>query len=161
MGRRGPAPKPTALKKLAGNPGKRALPKHEPKPKAGTVAPKAPAHLDKLGKAEWNRVAPELHRLGLLTDVDHAALEAYCTVYARWCDAERLLAKEGLTFETPNGYVQQRPELSIAHKALEMIKVFCAEFGLTPSSRARMQVPEPPKPEDPLEEFLNRGKKEA
>ena len=40
----GPPPKPTKLKLLAGNPGKRPLNENEPEPEA--VAPSVPAHLD-------------------------------------------------------------------------------------------------------------------
>jgi len=155
MGRRGPAPKPTVLKRLAGNPGKRALNRREPQPKAGGGLLEPPQHLNEVARAEWRRVAPELVRLGLLTDIDHTALEAYCASYARWLQAEAILSKAGLTFTTSEGYIQQRPEVIIARNSLQLIKVFCAEFGMTPSARARMVIPEPPPPEDPFEKFLN------
>ncbi len=38
MGQRGPAPKPTALRILEGNPGKRPLNASEPRPRAGRPA---------------------------------------------------------------------------------------------------------------------------
>ena len=44
MGRRGPAPKPTAIKKAEGNPGKRKLNTEEPQPLPGV--PECPDHLD-------------------------------------------------------------------------------------------------------------------
>jgi phage terminase small subunit len=59
----GRRPEPTALKELAGNPGKRALNTNEPQP--GGI-PKCPPHLDKIAKAEWKRIAAELTTLGLL-----------------------------------------------------------------------------------------------
>jgi hypothetical protein len=46
----GRLPKPTALKVLSGNPGKRALNKNEPKP--GGV-PTCPSSLDATAKREW------------------------------------------------------------------------------------------------------------
>jgi P27 family predicted phage terminase small subunit len=46
--------------------------------------------------------------------------------------------QEGLTFETPNGYIQQRPEVSIGNKAQERLLAAAKELGLTPAARARM-----------------------
>jgi P27 family predicted phage terminase small subunit len=155
MGRRGPAPKPTVLKVLQGNPGKRPLNQNEPKPKP--IAPKCPSWLDKEAKREWKRVAPELERLGLLTVVDGAALAAYCQAYSRWKQAEEIIKREGMTFTTETGYLMPHPAVKIAEKSMQLIKAFCAEFGLTPSSRCRMSLPEQ-KEDDEFEEFLSRGK---
>ncbi len=152
MGERGPAPKPTRLKVLDGNPGKRALPKNEPQPLAGAECPE---WLSEIAKAEWLRVAPELERIGLLTQIDSTALAAYCAAYARWQMAEEALARHGLTFVTEGGYSAQRPEVSIANKAMAEIRAFCKEFGMTPSSRGRMSLPGKDGEEiDPLEKLL-------
>lgn len=140
MGARGPSPKPTALKIIQGNPGHRPLNKREPKP--APVAPPCPDWLDADAKREWKRVAPELEKLGLLTRVDMAALAGYCQSYATWRACQMVLAKQGMTFETATGYVTQRPEVSIGNKALDQVRAFCAQFGLTPSARARMTLPE-------------------
>lgn len=70
----GPPRKPTALKILQGNPGHQKLPRNEPKPTADF--PTRPGWLEPEAKREWMRVCGELHRLGLLTVVDRAALAA-------------------------------------------------------------------------------------
>ena len=62
---RGRKPKPTALKLLEGNPGKRRINGSEPKPPASR--PTCPAHLSPSAKAEWKRLAEALNRIGLLT----------------------------------------------------------------------------------------------
>ena len=82
----GRPPKPTHLKVLEGNPGKRALNKDEPKPQA--KIPSCPSHLDKEAKAEWRRISKELLQLNLLTAIDRAALAAYCMAWSRWVYAE-------------------------------------------------------------------------
>ncbi len=59
-----PTPKPTAVKIAEGNPGKRKINGHEPKP-AGSM-PDCPAHLSVEAKAEWQRIAVNMNRVGLL-----------------------------------------------------------------------------------------------
>ena len=59
----GRKPKPTSLKVLEGNPGKRALNDTEPKPEK--KAPKCPTWLNKEAKKEWKRIATELEALGI------------------------------------------------------------------------------------------------
>lgn len=140
MAKPGPAPKPRALKILAGNPGHQDLSRRELK--APPIAPPIPTWLDREAKAEWRRCAPHLERLGLLTQLDMAAFAAYCQSYARWRQAERILQAEGLTFETDSGYVQQHPAVAIANKYLSAIKTLCCEFGMTPSSRMRFTLPD-------------------
>ena len=39
---------------------------------------------------------------------------------------------------TPNGYLQQVPQVSIAQTNLKSMLKFCEQFGLTPSARSRM-----------------------
>jgi phage terminase small subunit len=60
---RGRKPKPTRLKLVAGNPGKRPLKPREPKPEV--KVPICPAHLCPAAKAVWKRLTRELFVLGL------------------------------------------------------------------------------------------------
>jgi P27 family predicted phage terminase small subunit len=147
----GPAPKPTALRELAGNPGHRPLNKREPRFAAGV--PTRPEWLLPEAKREWARIVPELLRLQLLAMVDRAALANYCQWWARYVEAEKILSAQGLTILCPSGYMQQRPEVAIAQKAAQLMKAFLVEFGLTPASRSRVSVPEP-KQEDEFSKFL-------
>lgn len=132
--------KPTTLKVLEGNPGKRPINKDEPKPIP--VAPKCPAHLDPVARKEWRRISANLEPLGLLTQIDMAALAAYCQVYSRWVEAENQIRKHGMLVKSPNGYPMQSPYLNIASKAVEQMKAFLTEFGMTPASRSRISVEE-------------------
>jgi P27 family predicted phage terminase small subunit len=153
MGQRGPAPKPTELKRLAGNPGKRKLNEAEPKPLG---VPSCPAWLSREAKAEWRRVLPELVRLGIIGKVDGAALAGYCCAYATFRQAEEAIQTHGLTFETGTGYRAQSPEVGIRSKALEQMMQYLSEFGMSPSSRSRIVTPPKPEPEDPMAEFLEQ-----
>lgn len=158
MAQRGRKPKPTAIKKLEGNPGRRKLNDKEPAP--GKRAPKCPAWLDEEAKKEWKRLAKALESMGVLTDIDMAAFAGYCQSYARWKEAEEFIAQHGLIFKTPSGYFQQVPHVSIAQTNLKIMLKFAAEFGLTPSARSRIiadsgQVA----PDDPMELILFEGGK--
>jgi P27 family predicted phage terminase small subunit len=144
----GPPKKPTALRKLEGNPSKRPFPKNEPKPEPGM--PECPDWLMDEAKEEWFRIAPELHKLGLLTRLDRAALAGYCQSYAKWRRAEEFISQYGTTYRMVKTddegrkyvYSQQHAEVGIANQCLKQIRAFCAEFGLTPSARARMELPD-------------------
>ena len=143
---RGRKPKPTALKLVQGNPGKRRIDGREPQPPR--TRPTCPAHLSAPAKAEWKRLAGSLHEIGLLTQVDRTVLAAYCQAYGRWVEAERKLAETPPLLKTPAGYVQVSPWLTISNKQVELMTRLMAELGLTPSARSRLaiRIPTGPKP---------------
>lgn len=146
-------PKPTALKLLEGNPGKRPINRSEPKPASKT--PNCPSWLDDVAKAEWKRVIKDLEGAGLITLIDRSALAAYCQAFSRWKHAEDIVKREGLTMATESGYVMQHPAVGIANSALELMRKFMSEFGMTPASRSKIKLETPDK-EDEVEEFLSR-----
>ena len=149
----GRRPQSSRLKALAGNPGRRPL-----NTAAAPTGRKVycPSWLSDEAKAEWRRVAPELHRRGLLTLLDRTALALYCQAYAQWREAEQVLAERGMTYVTNTGNMRQRPEVAIAASAHRAAKAMALEFGMTPGSRGKVDGGEPPEP-DPFAEFLQSG----
>lgn len=143
---RGRKPKPTVLKLIEGNPGKRRINGREPRPPA--FVPTCPAHLSPTAKTEWKRMARMLNETGLLTQIDRTVLATYCQAYGRWVEAERRLAETPALLKTPAGYVQVSPWITIANKQVELMTRLMAELGLSPSSRSRLavQVRNGPKP---------------
>lgn len=100
-----------------------------------------------------------LFGLGLLTEIDRAALAAYCQAYGRWVEAERNVQKYGTVMISPDkGWPIQSPYLAIANKALEQMHKYLVEFGMTPSSRSRIHV-EKQESKDDFEEFLNGSRR--
>lgn len=158
MGKRGPSPKPTNLKLLQGNPGKRELNKNEPKFPSSEELLKPPAYLSKYAKKEWKRIAPLLLKNGLLTEADVSALAAYCQAYHKWIESEKLIRTYGYTDVTDKGNVIQRPEVGIANKSMDEMLKFGREFGLTPSSRTNLHIAKPEDVSDPFMTFMKRGK---
>ena len=78
---KGRKPKPTQIKIVSGNPGKRPLQKHEPMPPR--ELPRPPAIIQGAARKEWRRIGRLLYDAGLLTKIDSYALAAYCQTYAR------------------------------------------------------------------------------
>lgn len=149
---RGRKPKPTKLKQLLGNPGKRPLNDREPAPRPGT--PEPPAHLDELARDEWRRVAPDLAGAGVLAHVDRAALAAYCQNWSRWVKLSDALARTGeIVREAGTGKLVVNPVVYTLHKVERQMHAFCSEFGMTPASRSRIRL-EPGDAGDPFESFL-------
>lgn len=140
---RGRKPTPTALKVLAGNPGKRALSKNEPQPTAGAEMPE---HLSPRAREVWEALEPEFSRLGLLNQLSGFALAGFCDSYARWLEATEEIRKTGEIVKAPSGYPIQNPWRAIANKAYDQWSKMAAEFGMTPSSITRVAGAAPPKP---------------
>ena len=136
MATRGRKPKPTAVKVLEGNPGKRPLNMNEPV--SDKIAPDCPTWLSGEAKLEWERLSDKLVNLGTLTELDMAAFAGYCQSYARWKEAEEFIEQHGTIVKTPSGYWQQVPQVSIAQTYLKIMNKFCEQFGLTPSARSRI-----------------------
>lgn len=159
---RGRKPKPTALKILQGNAGKREINGDEPQP--SSELPSCPGWLAGEAKAEWRRVALELHECGVLTLIDRAVLAAYCQAWARWAQAEKLLEEKGLIVEVykedPDSgqfflvQVRERPEVGISRKYGTLMRSYASELGLSPSARTRLKVEQPDEGNDPAEEYL-------
>ena len=152
----GRKPKPTAVKILEGNPGKRKLNEHEPQPQR--KAPPCPKWLEPEAKKEWRRLAKTLEAMGVLTEADMAAFAGYCQAYDRWKEAEERITDRGLVIRTPSGYPQQVPYISIAQQYLKLMQQFAEQFGLTPAARSRIIAGNGEgKAVDELDELLGEG----
>lgn len=139
MSTRGRKPKPTAVKQLQGNPGKRPLARREPKPK---TAVKKPYGLGQGLQARfWNEHAPELERLQILTGIDAAAFRLMAEHYALAVRAAMELHDDSLTVEGRDG-PKKNPLVQVLRDQSAAFKTYATEFGMTPSARARLQLPE-------------------
>jgi len=149
----GRKPKPTVLKILEGNPGKRPLNDNEPTP--DIEIPNCPHYIrkDRTAKREWDRIVPQLYDLGLLTNVDRSILELYCVNYSLFVWATEDIRENGHIAKTRGGD-KANPAVAIAREAAKIIKACAVEFGLTPSSRSRIKVPKKKEDDDPMEKLL-------
>jgi P27 family predicted phage terminase small subunit len=142
----GRPPVPFRLKVLRGNPGQRRL-RPEPEPPISPECPGPPSYIVGHAADEWRRLAPELHRLGLLTLADVTVFEGYCIAYARWREAEeRLVGAELIIPGARKGTQFANPLIAAAAQARRDVLRFGAEFGITPASRARVSAAKVPLP---------------
>ena len=139
MGYRGPAPTPSAIRRLEGNPSRRPLNSHEPQPRANR--PRMPKHLDERAQKEWRRLVPMLTQMRVLTEADGIALANLCVDYSILQQAQESLSKTGLLSKTTKtGMIHQSPLLNIISVTTDRVTRGLREFGLTPASRSRIQA---------------------
>lgn len=136
----GRPPKPTAVKLLAGNPGKRAINHNEPEPDLlDDLEP--PEHLSADAAAIWTQLAPRLRKAGLLTTIDTLALEWLCVAAAQHRIATRNAGDDKLIMHNAEtGTFSPSPWLIIQSMAFKRGKAMCDAFGMTPAARSRIMV---------------------
>lgn len=153
--------KPTNLKVLEGNPGKRPLPKNEPKP--APIAPKCPSWLPAAGKRLWKQLAPKLSALGLFTEVDGAAFAAMCLHWALLTEAAVDLKRRGAVVDSAreDGAMVKNPSLQVLRDNSSAFAQYAARFGLTPQDRCRISVPGAETDDDGMDALLSGVKGDA
>lgn len=139
MAKPGTKPQPSHMKLVRGNPGKRPINENEPQPDMDLPTP--PEGLSDHALKQWDIVAPQLHKMGVLSKIDATALEMYCVAYGNWREAQEKIRRYGPLVKAKSGFLQQSPYMQIANKSFEQMRSMLAEFGMTPSSRTRISVP--------------------
>ena len=123
-----------------------------------TRAPAAPANLSPAAAAEWQRLAPILVRAGTLTDGDLVALQLLAETLGSANEFAATVAREGTTIPAGGGS-KGHPALQALATARAQARTLLSDFGLSPRSRASVDVAaEPPQPDRPrtgLDYFRN------
>ncbi len=153
MGRRGPAPWPSAKHKLTG--GWRGNPKYkgsnacnEPQPEKGR--PICPAWLSPEAKRVWKRLLPILEQMRVCTKADIDLLTCYCEKFAHWRECVTFLRKHGDTYPIyhylkdgtrgeAKGFTNF-PQVKTALAEAEALIRMGDRLGLSPSARTRISV---------------------
>ena len=144
----GRRPKPTALKLLQGNPGKRKLNELEPKPPEGESIPHE--EVSRLAQKVWDEVGPICLYMGTLTPADVSSFATFCELEATRRVASKQKDAEGFTpflmttitdsagNEHPK--VQEHPAIKLERNTAAALRPYYEKFGLEPVSRARLVV---------------------
>lgn len=149
---RGRKPKPTHLKLVAGNPGKRAINRKEPKPRREIPSP--PDHLSDRARVAWGSLSTKLDRLGVLTELDDLALERICELVDEIVALKLDIRRHGRTVKQGPSKGKLRPEVRVLSDACKRLRLWMVEFGLTPSSRARLDTNNQDPNADPAEAYF-------
>ena len=117
----------------------------------------------------WRELAGELNATGVLTVVDLPALEACCYQYGVYRDLDAEVRCWIVDEETGKRrrrtvaeYLSHGSGARLVYaqmtKTFALFRQYLQEFGLTPASRARLDLPEgDADPVDPMERLLNEG----
>jgi P27 family predicted phage terminase small subunit len=155
---RGRKPIPTRLKEISGAFDKDPQRRNDLEPVPPPGLPTCPDYLNDFAKAEWWHICDLLKQMGLLSTADESALIVYCQTWGEWRKAVDMVAKYGAwtVIKQGNGEVAtKRTEFDrIRERTAEQLRRWLLEFGLTPSSRSRVQVNV--SPEDELDVFLHQ-----
>lgn len=166
MGKRGPAPQPSILKYVRGNPSKERINENEPVPDL-LQSFDVPEHLedDELAVRKWNEAVRVLTDMRVMTEADVETLARYCLVWSHWMQVReqcRQLGRQVITYEADPNRTDGRLRIKWAQPAPWAVDEKAArkdllqlerEFGLTPSSRSQVTI-HSNKADDPFEAFL-------
>lgn len=143
----GRPPKPTALKLVTGNPGKRASNKQEPDPTyLQDLTP--PAWLPPNAAEVWNEIAKPLADAKLLTEVDVQMLAMAAVSIAQYRYAVKRagddLVKAKLEQDEEGEFVEVgqhiNPWAMIQSMSFKQTMVVLREFGMSPAARSRVAI---------------------
>jgi P27 family predicted phage terminase small subunit len=121
----------------------------EPQPSGGEVTP--PSWLSRKARAVWRRLAPDLEAKKVLTPWDREAFANYCDAVARRAEAAKALQKEGQVIDAPvfnkngdlTGHRRARNPWSLELRDADaQVQRWGARFGLTPSERSQIKLPQ-------------------
>ena len=153
MGKRGPAPEPSILKYIRGNPSKETLNAAEPTPDLlDNFDPPEELTGDALAIKKWHRSVPVLRKMRVFTEADVDAWVIYCITWANWIRAKEKCEQLGrdnmqteidptrtdgrlrIKWSQPHSWATA--ERSFAKDLLRLQQ----EFGLTASSRSQVTI---------------------
>ena len=137
MGTRGPQPKPTALKILAGETRPSVINYAEPIPEGGALTP--PADIRSEARVIWEQVVAALGKTGVLTSADKHVLRLYSEAMARYIEAEGMLVKTGPLIKGRDGNFVKNPLHQIVRDNADAVKKYAREIGLTPAARVGLR----------------------
>jgi P27 family predicted phage terminase small subunit len=144
---------PAALKALRGNPSKTRILDREPKPHGEVVKP---AELSHGAGMVWDRLAPVCLDMGTLTAADVTAFAKLCELEATAEAASAQKDRPGFSVflhttmvdsaGNEHQQVKIHPAIKLEGETSVKLRPYLDYFGMTPSSRSRIQVSQPDEP---------------
>ena len=144
---RGRKPKPSELRRLEGNPGKRAINDDAPQP-IGT--PTRPEYLTGYAADVWLKIVGSMPQQ-IYSPADEELLAAYCVAAAMHREAVMRLTEMGAVIVGESGAPYQNPWTGILNTQATKMATIGSRLGLDPSARASLKVPKDEKPKSKFE----------
>lgn len=141
MAPRGPKPEPASVKRAKGNSGRRRIGDDPVVSATPVLKVPAPAWLKGEPKKVWDRIAPKLVAMKLLTPTDVDTFGRYCVNFARWLKMQKIMEKEGETYESESAHGKLKrahPAFMIADRLDRKLESSEDRFGLNPADRQRI-----------------------
>ena len=155
----GRPPKPTALKALQGNPGKRKLPTE---PTSDPMPTTPPNWMTDAAAANWERLATRMVVLGILRETDYDAFALMVDALTDYQELTEAIREHGRTYAvtTESGSTMWRPnpEVVQAQDAYRRFVQLAGQFGMTPTGRAKVAAAAPGEEVDPFEQWASGTK---
>jgi P27 family predicted phage terminase small subunit len=145
--------KPSALKDLAGNPGKRAPKPNRPTPPAPAKFPGPPKNLGLHGRRYWKEVGPDLLATGVFTMADFTAFLLLCDSIQVYAVAKEEIREGKSIVEDTDAGFRKSPYLAIKDQQHAQILTLLKEFGMTPRARENVSGYEPDD-DDPIGDLM-------
>lgn len=101
--------------------------------------PGKPAGLSPVAAAEWDMLVAELTEMGVISQVDRAAIEMAARYAGYFAEAAEDVQKHGLTVPTKTG-AKANPSIRARDDAARIRKTYLEALGLTPASRSRVST---------------------
>lgn len=133
----GRRPKPTSMKLVEGNPGKRPLNLAEPKPERSSA--RAPRGLGAEGAKFWRKYVVGMAALGVLTQADEPAARMMAEHYDVAIRAATQLHDEELVLEGRDG-PKKNPLTQVLRDNSTALRAYLVEFGMTPAARSKIKM---------------------
>ncbi len=149
----GRKPLPTSLKVLKGT--DQPCRTNEREPVVGSENIEPPIKLSPEAAKHWEKVLKQLSEARIVTDIDSTALAAYCEAFATWSEALKMVRRLGSVVKGERGFPVKSPYLDVADKASKEMRALLTEFGMTPSSRTRIQATEKPQTKSKWKKISN------
>jgi P27 family predicted phage terminase small subunit len=110
-------------------------------PPVGSLSP--PDHLSPAAAELWSDLIVHHREAGTITNLDLVGLEVLCETYADWCQARQELAESDRIYYGEKG-PQVHPAFKILRSTEASLRIWLAEYGMTPLARARLKRPSIP-----------------
>ena len=122
--------------------------------------PDAPDWLDSEGRQLWDKYSDTINRLGLLESLDDLSFALLCSSIATLFDMQEQFTRnpDYTNLVGENGALQINPLCQLIAQQTKAVLALAAEFGMTPSSRARIEITGTTQKENP---FARNGKRPA